>query len=60
MIQLLHLFKTVPKFPIFNAWKMYQDLKDECEAIFTAVKTLSKKQKGQGGAGDEEINENFE
>ncbi|THV04491.1 hypothetical protein K435DRAFT_649169, partial [Dendrothele bispora CBS 962.96] len=42
------------------AWKMYQDLKDECEAIFTAVKTLSKKQKGQGGAGDEEINENFE
>ncbi|THU95616.1 hypothetical protein K435DRAFT_895976 [Dendrothele bispora CBS 962.96] len=41
------------------AWKMYQDLKDECEAIFTAVK-LSKKQKGQGGAGDEEINENFE
>ncbi|THU90450.1 hypothetical protein K435DRAFT_864311 [Dendrothele bispora CBS 962.96] len=42
------------------AWKMYQDLKDECEAIFTAVKALSKKQKGQGGAGDEEINENVE
>ncbi|THV01299.1 hypothetical protein K435DRAFT_853996 [Dendrothele bispora CBS 962.96] len=44
---------------LLDTWKMYQDLKDEREAIVASVKTLLKRQKGQGDAGGEEINGTF-